>query len=101
MPKKVRELKNILRKAGFKESSGKESHTKWSHPLLSGKIILSGKDGSDAKPVLQQFLQRAEHPQRTVALPGKRRRKSFKKIKRYQIKIYEKTKLYRYYSVVG
>uniref|UniRef100_UPI001A09A171 hypothetical protein n=1 Tax=Tychonema sp. LEGE 06208 TaxID=1828663 RepID=UPI001A09A171 len=25
------------------------SHTKWSHPLLSGKLTLSGKDGNDAK----------------------------------------------------
>ena len=36
MPKKIRELKNILRKAGFSEKSGKGSHTKWTHPLLSG-----------------------------------------------------------------
>ena len=59
MPKKIRELKNILRKAGFKESSGKGSHTKWSHPLLSGKIVLSGKDGSDAKPYQEQDVTKA------------------------------------------
>ena len=73
MPKKVKELKNLLRKAGFKERSGKGSHTKWSHPLLSGTIVLSGKDSKDAKPFLRQFLQRVEHPQRTVALSRKRR----------------------------
>jgi predicted RNA binding protein YcfA (HicA-like mRNA interferase family) len=59
MPKKVRELKNILRQAGFKESSGKGSHTKWSHPLLSGKIILSGNDGSDAKPYQEKDIEKA------------------------------------------
>jgi predicted RNA binding protein YcfA (HicA-like mRNA interferase family) len=59
MSKKVRELKNILRKVGFKESSGKGSHTKWSHPLLSGKIILSGNDGSDAKPYQEKDVQKA------------------------------------------
>jgi len=59
MPKKVRELKNILRKAGFKESSAKGSHTKWSHPLLSGKIVLSGKDGSDAKPYQEKDVETA------------------------------------------
>ena len=59
MPKKVRELKNILRKAGFKESSGKGSHTKWSHRLLSGKIIRSGKDGSDAKPYQERDVEKA------------------------------------------
>ncbi|CAD5941612.1 type II toxin-antitoxin system HicA family toxin [Planktothrix agardhii] len=50
MPKKIRELKNLLLKAGFTEEPGKGSHTKWSHPLLPGKVILSGKDGNDAKP---------------------------------------------------
>ena len=50
MPKKIRELKNLLLKAGFTDEPGKGSHTKWSHPLLPGKVILSGKDGNDAKP---------------------------------------------------
>ncbi|CAD5960240.1 type II toxin-antitoxin system HicA family toxin [Planktothrix agardhii] len=50
MPKKIRELKNLLLKAGFTEEPGKGSHTKWSHPLLPGKVILSGKDRNDAKP---------------------------------------------------
>lgn len=59
MPKKVRKLKNILRKAGFKESSGKGSHTKWSHPLLSGTIVLSGKDSSDAKPYQEKDVEKA------------------------------------------
>ncbi|MDJ0648160.1 MAG: type II toxin-antitoxin system HicA family toxin [Xenococcaceae cyanobacterium MO_188.B19] len=59
MPKKIRELKNILRKAGFKESSGKGSHTKWSHPLLSGKIVLSGKDGCDAKSYQEKDVEKA------------------------------------------
>ncbi len=59
MPKKIRELKNILRKSGFKESSCKGSHTKWSHTLLSGKIVLSGKDGSDAKPYQEKDVEKA------------------------------------------
>jgi predicted RNA binding protein YcfA (HicA-like mRNA interferase family) len=48
MPKKIRELKAILRQAGFVDESAKGSHTKWSHPLLRGKLTLSGKDGADA-----------------------------------------------------
>ena len=59
MPKKIRELKNILRKAGFKERSGKGSHTKWSHPLLSGTIVLSGKDSKDAKPYQEKDVDKA------------------------------------------
>ena len=50
MPKKIRELKSLLLKAGFTEEPGKGSHTKWSHQLLPGKVILSGKDRNDAKP---------------------------------------------------
>lgn len=49
MPKKIRELKSLLLKAGFTWSPGKGSHTQWFHPLLSGKLTLSGKDGDDAK----------------------------------------------------
>jgi predicted RNA binding protein YcfA (HicA-like mRNA interferase family) len=48
MPKKIRELKAILLKAGFVYETAKGSHTKWSHPLLPGKLTLSGKDGADA-----------------------------------------------------
>ncbi len=50
MSKKIRELKAMLNKAGFTETSGKGSHTKWLHPLFLGRITLSGKDGNDAKP---------------------------------------------------
>ena len=59
MPKKIKELKKMLRKAGFTEKSAKGSHTKWSHPLLSGKVILSGKDGNDAKPYQEKDVEQA------------------------------------------
>ncbi|MEZ2276396.1 MAG: type II toxin-antitoxin system HicA family toxin [Microcoleus sp.] len=49
MPRKIRDLKSLLLKAGFACESAKGSHTKWSHPLLQGKLTLSGKDGGDAK----------------------------------------------------
>ena len=48
MPKKIRELKATLLKAGFTSRSGKGSHTVWSHPLLPYSLTLSGKDGADA-----------------------------------------------------
>ena len=48
MPKKIRELKAKLLKAGFTHRPGKGSHTVWSHPSLSYSLILSGKDGADA-----------------------------------------------------
>jgi predicted RNA binding protein YcfA (HicA-like mRNA interferase family) len=49
MPKKIRELKQILRKSGFTEIAGKGSHTNWTHPNYIGKLTISGQDSADAK----------------------------------------------------
>ncbi|MBV9258692.1 MAG: type II toxin-antitoxin system HicA family toxin [Ktedonobacteraceae bacterium] len=49
MPKKIRELKAMLRKAGFVWRPGKGSHTVWEHPKLSNTVTISGGDGSDAR----------------------------------------------------
>ncbi|KAM3102945.1 type II toxin-antitoxin system HicA family toxin [Phormidesmis sp. 146-12] len=49
VPKKIRELKRLLLQAGFDYQPGKGSHTKWFHPLLPGKLTLSGRDSADAK----------------------------------------------------
>lgn len=70
MPKKIRELKNRLLKAGFTYRPGKGSHTKWYHPLLPGTLTLSGQDGSDAKPYQERdvssALQKLEEIQRQL-----------------------------------
>ncbi|MEO1764038.1 MAG: type II toxin-antitoxin system HicA family toxin [Cyanobacteria bacterium J06629_18] len=54
MPKKIRELKSLLLKAGFTYKPAKGSHTKWKHPELSKAIIIPGKDGDDAKTYLEK-----------------------------------------------
>jgi predicted RNA binding protein YcfA (HicA-like mRNA interferase family) len=59
MPKKIRELKGILSKAGFTFRTGKGSHTVWSHPNLPDKLTMSGHDGDDAKPYQEKMVQRA------------------------------------------
>jgi predicted RNA binding protein YcfA (HicA-like mRNA interferase family) len=59
MPKKIRELKQKLLQAGFRELPGKGSHTNWIHPLYTGKLTVSGKDGSDAKPYQEKDVQQA------------------------------------------
>lgn len=59
MPKKIRELKAMLKKAGFSEHSGKGSHTKWLHSLYPGRVTLSGKDGDDAKPYQEKEVKEA------------------------------------------
>ncbi|MFW6359744.1 MAG: type II toxin-antitoxin system HicA family toxin [Chroococcales cyanobacterium] len=59
MPKKIRELKKMLKKAGFTEKLAKGSHSKWTPSLLSKSIIIAGKDGSDAKPYLEKQVNEA------------------------------------------
>jgi predicted RNA binding protein YcfA (HicA-like mRNA interferase family) len=49
MPRKIRQLKADLRKAGAYLVTQEGSHTKWKHPLVpASTLILSGHD--DAKP---------------------------------------------------
>lgn len=51
MPRKIRELKAALLKAGFHSRTAKGSHTVWKHPALRGvRITLAGHDGRDARP---------------------------------------------------
>ncbi|MHC5598329.1 MAG: type II toxin-antitoxin system HicA family toxin [Nostoc sp.] len=59
MPKKIRELKAMLLKAGFTYRSGKGSHTVWSHPLLVYSLTLSGKDGTDADRYQEKDVRNA------------------------------------------
>ena len=49
----------MLQKAGFQQAPGKDSHTNWIHPLYSGKVTISGKDGSDAKPYQEKETKQA------------------------------------------
>ena len=59
MPKKIRELKQMLQKSGFDERPGKGSHTNWTHPNYRGRVTIAGKDGSDAKRYLEKEVERA------------------------------------------
>lgn len=61
MPKKVRELKKLVHKAGFvlEPGRGKGSHTMWYHPLLPNPVVIAGKDGADAKPYQEKDVMDA------------------------------------------
>ena len=62
MPRKVRELRADLRRAGFtmQPGRGKGSHTFWEHPLLPGhEVTLSGHDGDDARPYQEKEVRDA------------------------------------------
>jgi predicted RNA binding protein YcfA (HicA-like mRNA interferase family) len=77
MPKKIRELKQALRQAGFTELSGKGSHTNWVCLGYEGKLTISGSDGDDAKryqekDVLRAILevQKSQNPEETTNEDG-------------------------------
>jgi predicted RNA binding protein YcfA (HicA-like mRNA interferase family) len=55
-PRKIRQLKADLRRAGFVEvpRRGKGSHTIWKHRQTGAQVNLAGADGSDA----QQYQER-------------------------------------------
>lgn len=61
MPKKIRELKSMLSKAGFSYRPGKGSHTVWKHPLLLSEppVVLSGNDGADARRYQENDVRKA------------------------------------------
>jgi predicted RNA binding protein YcfA (HicA-like mRNA interferase family) len=60
MPKKIRQLKAMLKKAGFTSRKAKGSHTRWTHPEKPRVVVtLSGQDGEDAKPYQEQQVEEA------------------------------------------
>ena len=61
MPKKIRELKQDLKRAGFINITkrGKGSHSYWEHPNYSKPVILSNKDGADAKAYQEREVAQA------------------------------------------
>lgn len=61
MPRKIRQLKAELRKAGFSEAKGrgKGSHTVWVHQNYAGAITLSGHDGDDADRYQERQVREA------------------------------------------
>jgi predicted RNA binding protein YcfA (HicA-like mRNA interferase family) len=59
VPKKIRELKAMLRKAGFYSRPGKGSHTVWVHPALPrDELTISGGDGDDARPYQEKDVRK-------------------------------------------
>jgi predicted RNA binding protein YcfA (HicA-like mRNA interferase family) len=60
VPRKIRELLQDLKAAGFEEiPGGKGSHRKLVHPDYRGAVTLSGRLGDDAKPYQEKQIRRA------------------------------------------
>jgi len=66
VPRKLRELRAELRRAGFGIHRQKGSHQTWRHPQLSElRVILSGADGDDARQYQERQIREAlNHLQR-------------------------------------
>lgn len=59
MPKKIRELKKMLLKAGFVYRPAKGSHTFWTHSLMPNEpVTIAGSDGDDAPRYLEKQVDR-------------------------------------------
>jgi len=59
MPKKIRQLKTMLSKAGFAYRPAKGSHSFWTHPLIPDEpITIAGNDGDDAQKYLEKQVNR-------------------------------------------
>lgn len=59
MPKKIRELKAMLQKAGFMSRPAKGSHSFWTHALiLDEPVTVAGKDGDDAPRYLEKQVNK-------------------------------------------
>lgn len=60
MPKKIRELKSLLAKAGFTSRPSKGDHTIWEHASRPGlRVVLSGNEGRDARRYQEQRVKAA------------------------------------------
>jgi predicted RNA binding protein YcfA (HicA-like mRNA interferase family) len=62
MPRKIRQLKSDLTKAGFVEQPdrGKGSHSYWVHPTRKGvSVTVAGHDGDDAKGYQEKQVREA------------------------------------------
>jgi predicted RNA binding protein YcfA (HicA-like mRNA interferase family) len=60
MPRKIRELIEDLKQAGFYEiSGGKGSHRKFAHDNYPGAVTISGKSGDDAKHYQEKHVKQA------------------------------------------
>jgi hypothetical protein len=58
MPRKLRQLKADMRRAGAFQVSQEGSHAKWKHALVAGSmLILSGNDGDDARPYQERAVR--------------------------------------------
>jgi hypothetical protein len=57
MPRKLRELRADLRRAGFRNRGGRGDHQNWEHPRVAKSVGLAGQDGDDAQPYQERAVR--------------------------------------------
>jgi predicted RNA binding protein YcfA (HicA-like mRNA interferase family) len=57
MPRKIRQLIKDLSKAGFVNRGGKGSHRNFIHDASGAHVVISGQEGSDAKPYQERDVR--------------------------------------------
>jgi predicted RNA binding protein YcfA (HicA-like mRNA interferase family) len=58
MPKKIREIKKVLKNSGFLMREGKGSHSNWKHPQLEMIVTIARRD-DDAPRYLEKLVEEA------------------------------------------
>ena len=59
MPRKLRQLRADLKKAGWYKARQVGSHEQWKHPLLPNALIpLAGHDGDDADQYQERDIRK-------------------------------------------
>ncbi|MFZ1640680.1 MAG: type II toxin-antitoxin system HicA family toxin [Candidatus Contendobacter sp.] len=61
MPRKIKDLIQDLKNAGFSEitGGGKGSHRKFAHPKYAGAVTVSGQSGNDARHYQEKQISQA------------------------------------------
>ena len=59
MPRKIRELIQDLKAAGWRQLGGKGSHRKFKHDKFPGSVMIPGHENDDAKPYLEKQVRNA------------------------------------------
>ena len=58
MPRKIRQLRTDLERAGFTNRGGKGSHRNYEHPK-GVRVTVSGKQGEDARHYQEKLVRKA------------------------------------------
>jgi len=59
MPKKIREVENLVLKAGWNNRGGKGSHRNYVHSITDAVVTICGRAGDDCPRYLERQITKA------------------------------------------